>query len=150
MEIIEISEKLDLIPAAIEYFWKCWGNKDNYIFYKDCMMNSLKKENAIPKFYVVLEDGEIIASYAIITNDLISRQDLMPWLACLFVNEDKRGKGIAEKLLNHGLEQTKLKGYDALYLSTDLVNFYERKGWEHICDGYGFSGGDIKIYSKET
>jgi GNAT superfamily N-acetyltransferase len=74
----------------------------------------------------------------------------MPWFACLFVNENHRKKGYAEMFLNHGLQQTKLKGFDNLYLSTDLINFYERKGWSELGKGFSFSGDEIKIYEKST
>jgi len=101
--------------------------KNNFKFYQDCIVNSLDKKNALPKFYIVLNDNEIIASYALLTNDIISRQDLYPWLACLFVNPEHSNKGIAEQLLIHGLQETKNKGFDRLYLSSDLENFYEKK-----------------------
>lgn len=150
MNLIELSQRPDLLEKAIDYFWGCWGNESNRIFYKDCMTHSMDETNAIPKFYMVLSKEEIIASYALITNDLISRQDLMPWFACLYVNEEHRNQGIAGTLLEHGLLETKRKGYNHLYLSTDLVGFYEKKEWTYLCQGYGFSGGKIKIYSKNT
>ena len=87
MKIFELSEKSEKTEKAIEYFWKCWGNDSNLKFYDDCIRNSLNKEKAIPKFYIGIESDEIIGSYALLTNDIISRQDLMPWFACLFVNE---------------------------------------------------------------
>lgn len=150
MEIIELSKRPDLLEAGIQYFWRCWGNDSNYTFYKDCIEHSLDETNKLPKFYLCLIDGEIVASYALLTNDIISRQDLMPWFACLYVNEDQRGKGIAERLLDHASEQARQKGFENLYLSTDLENFYEKKGWKHLCQGFGVSGGSIKIYSRTT
>ena len=150
MKIIELSERPDMMEAAVNYFWKCWGSDTNYPFYKDCILHSTDADRNLPKFYLGLVGDEIIASYALLTNDIISRQDLMPWLACLYVNEDQRGKGLADLLLNHGLEQAKEKGFEHLYLSTDLQDFYEGKGWNHLCDGYGVTGGSIKIYSRKT
>jgi len=150
MNIIEISERTDLIDKAVDYFWKCWGNDNNFQFYKDCIVNSLDKKKSLPKFYILLKDEEIIASYAILTNDIISRQDLYPWLACLFVNPENRNKGIAEQLLHHGLQETKNKGFESLFLSSDLENFYERKGWTHITNGYNIFDSEIKIFSKQT
>lgn len=150
MEIVELSDRPDLIEAGVEYFWNCWGSDSNYTFYKDCIFNSMCEENKLPKFYLGIIGGDIVASYALLTNDLISRQDLMPWLACLYVNEDHRGSGIAKHLLDHGLKQAYQKGFKSLYLSTDLENFYEKKGWKYLCQGFGISGGSIKIYSKTT
>jgi len=150
MKIFELSDRTDKLENAIEFFWKCWGNESNLNFYDDCIRNSLKKENTIPKFYIGIEYDEIVGSYAILTNDLISRQDLLPWFACLFVTESYRKKGYAEMLLKHGINEAKLKGFENLYLSTDLVNFYEKKCWTEFGKGYGFSGGEIKIYKNLT
>lgn len=150
LKIIELSARQDLLAQATDYFWKCWGSDSNFIFYKDCIQHSIDETKALPKFYIVLHETEIIASYALLTNDIISRQDLMPWFACLFVNEDHRLKGIAEKLLNHALKEAKSKGYDHLYLSSDLVNFYEKKGWNLFGTGYNVFGEGIKIYTKLT
>lgn len=148
MKIIELSKQPTLVDEAISYFWKCWGNASNYDFYKDCILHALDQEKQLPKFYLGLVDDTIVGSYALLTNDIISRQDLMPWFACLFVNEEKRGQGLATKLLAHGLQEAKSKGFDTLYLSTDLVNFYEQKGWDYFCQGYGVTGDAFKIYSK--
>lgn len=150
IEIIELTKRADLIENAADYFWSCWGNENNYNFYKDCISNSLNENNPLPKFYLVLDKSVIVGAYAILTNDLISRQDLMPWLACLHVNEAYRKQGIAGKLLRHGLEEAKRKGYDQLYLSTDLDGFYEKHGWSHIADGYNVVDDKLKIYAKST
>lgn len=150
MKIFELSEKPNMIKQAVEYFWKCWGNDSNLIFYNDCIKNSFHKENSLPKFYIGIESDQIIGSYALLTNALISRQDLLPWFACLFVNKSHRNNGYAEMLLAHGLNQAKNKGFEHLYLSSDLLNFYEKKGWNELGKGYSVSGGEIKIYTKHT
>jgi len=148
MKIFELSKKPEKLNKAINYFWKCWGNDSNLNFYDDCIRHSLNNEKAIPKFYIGIESNEIVGSFALITNDLISRQDLMPWLACLYVNELHRKKGYAEMLLNHGLKESKLKGFKNLYLSTDLEKFYEKKGWTYYGKGFNFSGDETKLYKK--
>lgn len=150
MDIKELSEHPCLLPEAILYFWNSWGDETNFNFYENCIENSFDKNNRLPKFYVAVENEQIIGSYALLTNDVISRQDLMPWFACLFVNEDRRNQGLATKLLDHGLQEAKSKGYKTLYLSTDLDGFYEKNGWKYKCPGYGVSGNDIKIYYKKT
>jgi len=149
-EIIELSNRTTLIDKATDYFWNCWGNENNYNFYKDCIANSLNEKNALPKFYLAVDNSDIIGSYALLTNDIISRQDLMPWFACLYVNEENRNKGIARRLLMHGLGEAKRKGYDQLYLSTKLEGFYEKCGWTHITDGFNIVDTKTKIYAKST
>jgi GNAT superfamily N-acetyltransferase len=74
----------------------------------------------------------------------------MPWLACLYVNEPYRGKGLAGQLLQHGLEQARLKGFPLLYLYTDLEGFYEKKWWNNMGYGYTTSDDKYRIYMKST
>lgn len=150
INVVELSTRMDLLEKAILYFWNCWGNQDNYKFYADCITHSVDANKALPKFYVVLHENEIVASYALLTNDIISRQDLYPWFACLFVNPEHRNKGYATQLLQHGLSQAKQKGFSELYLSSDMEDFYEKQGWTHIANGYGTTDGEIKIYSRIT
>lgn len=150
IEIIELSKRSDLIYKAIDYFWKCWGKESNFKFYRDCIVNSTDDQKVLPKFYLVLDKEKIIATYALLTNDIISRQDLYPWLACLFVNPEYRNNGIAGQLLDHGLHESKRKGFEHLYLSTDLEGFYEKKGWKHTANGFNIDDSVIKIYSRNT
>ena len=124
------------------------GSEDNYKFYEDCMIHSTSAK--LPSFYVALEEGKIIGTYALLRNDINSRQDLCPWLACLYVDEGHRGKGIGSQLLQHGLEEAARKGYKTLYLTSDLEGYYEKYGWRNTGVAYGVGGGDIKIYEKDT
>lgn len=150
VEIIELSQRMDLLTNGITYFWNCWGNASNHQFYKDCIEHSVDNQNTLPKFYLALIENEIVGSYALLTNDIISRQDLMPWFACLYVNEEHRKKGVAEQLIGHGLSEAHHKGFEKLYLSTHLNAFYENKGWKHIAMGYHVDDSEIKIYEKPT
>lgn len=150
MTITPLSSRPDLVQQGIHYFWKCWGSASNFKFYEDCILHSLDNNNRLPKFYVLLDNEQIIGSYALLTNDIISRQDLMPWLACLYVNEEFRGKGLAAQLLQHGRSEAHRLGFPNLYLSTDLENFYESNGWLYLAEGYNVMGESIKIYTCST
>ncbi|KPB04140.1 GNAT family N-acetyltransferase [Bacillus sp. CHD6a] len=150
MRIMELRGKDRLLEQAIHVFWQQWGSEENFKFYEDAILHSATTSSDIPRFYVAVEEGEIIGTYAILRNDLNSRQDLCPWLACLYVAEKHRGKGIGAKLLDHGLSEAAEKGYENLYLTTDLENYYERYGWKNSGIVYGADGGSIKLYEKRT
>jgi GNAT superfamily N-acetyltransferase len=150
MEIIELRKKDPLLDQAIQVFWQQWGSEENFKFYEDAILHSATTSSDIPRFYVAVEGEKIIGTYAILRNDLNSRQDLCPWLACLYVTEEHRGKGIGEKLLDHGLRVAADKGYENLYLTTDIENYYEKYGWKNSGIVYGPGGGSIKLYEKKT
>jgi GNAT superfamily N-acetyltransferase len=97
----------------------------------------------------MLDRDVIIGSYALLTNDIISRQDLMPWFACLFIDKNHRNQGLAEELIEHALDESQKMGFNTLYLSTELIDFYEKKGWNYHSKGYLVFGDEIKIYSKK-
>lgn len=78
MKIELINKGSNLLEKGIEYFWRHWGNELNLNFYKDCIENSLSHDKLLPKFYIMLDRDKIIGSYALLNNDIISRQDLMP------------------------------------------------------------------------
>lgn len=150
MEILNIQNESDLFNESVEIFWEQWGNETNYDFYKDCMRHSSKDKDAIPRFYIAIEGKEIIGTYALLRNDINSRQDLFPWLACLYVKPEYRGRSIGKSLLEHGLNASAQLGYEKLYLSSDLEGYYENYGWVNSTITYGPSGGSIKVYEKTT
>lgn len=150
MEIIELKDRKELFDEAVEFFWKQWGSEENYKFYYDCMLYSLDTPNELPRFYLAIENNKMIGSYALLRNDLISRQDLTPWFACLLIIPEYRGQGLGSVLLEHALRETKQKGYETLYLNTNLTGYYEKYGWDFAGEGYIFTGDPAKIYCKSA
>ena len=150
MDIIKLQEKNNLFDKAIQVFWQEWGNEHNYKFYEDAIKHSCNKPTELPSFYVAVDEGDIIGTYALLRNDLNSRQDLCPWLACLYVSEKYRGKGIGSKLLQHGLCEAAKMGHDKLYLSTNFEGYYEQYGWIHSGIVYDSNGRFNKLYEKHT
>jgi len=150
MEISELSNMPGMTERALKYFYNCWSKSLDYSFVRDCIVYSFERHLKLPKFYILHDDSEIIGSYALLNNDLISRQDLMPWFGCLYINQSHRNQGLAGKLIRHGIEETRNKGFEILYLKTLLVGFYEKRGWIHICNGRNTNGQERKIYSIST
>ncbi|NRF89856.1 GNAT family N-acetyltransferase [Paenibacillus frigoriresistens] len=149
-EVFELQDKIAYFDEAVKLFWTQWGSQSNYNFYLDCMMNSCRSESELPRFYLAIQDKTIIGIYALLRNDLISRQDLFPWVACIYVIPELRGNNIGSKLLEHAISVTGKKGYNKLYLCTDLDGYYEKYGWTQLATGYMFNGDSTKIYEFST
>ncbi|WP_175989266.1 GNAT family N-acetyltransferase [Bacillus sp. Marseille-Q1617] len=150
MDIYELSERKDLFEEAVNAFWKQWGSEESYHFYKDCMLRSCETDEEIPRFYIAVENGGVIGTFAILRNDINSRQDLTPWLACLYVDPEFRGKGLGSQFLQYALDETARKGFKKLYLATDIDGYYEKYQWKHTTEAFGLGGSSIKVYEKST
>jgi predicted N-acetyltransferase YhbS len=98
----------------------------------------------------MLRDDIVIGSYGLIVNDFISRQDLWPWLAALYIEEYERGKELGSYLLEHGRAEAAKLGFQILYLSTSHVGYYEKYGWRFIGYGYDVGGESTRIYEINT
>ncbi len=148
MEIIRISRQ-EQVEAATDYVWGKWGSETNRETYRDCIAHSLESDT-LPLFYLVIEDGKTIGCFALLANDLISRQDLWPWVACVYVEPECRKRGIGGKMLNLAVQEAKRLGFDKAYLCTDHTGYYERYGWRYLCKGWSISGEETRIYEIDT
>ncbi|SFF48056.1 Acetyltransferase (GNAT) domain-containing protein [Paenibacillus algorifonticola] len=146
IEVFELRDKMAFFDEAVQMYWDQWGSESNFKFYQDCMLHSCTSVCDLPRFYIAVQNDSIVGTYALLRNDLISRQDLFPWLACLYVVPELRGNKVGARLLKHALEETKSLGLTKLYLSTDLEGYYEKYDWTYLTTGYLFNGEAAKIY----
>lgn len=150
VEVVNVKEYSGGIDKAVDYIHGVWGSEQNYPFYRDAIYHSSLVGKALPRFFLLLNHGEIIGCSALITNDFISRHDLYPWMACLFVDERERGKEYGKLLMKHAEQEARRAGFAAIYLTTDHDGYYEKYGWTRIEDGIDlFSCRPTRIYRKE-
>jgi predicted N-acetyltransferase YhbS len=84
--------------------------------------------SAIPVSLLALEDERPVATINLIENDDETRPHLRPWLAALFVDSERRGRGIGSLLVRNLQDRAAAMGIDAMYLGTDNPGFYARLG----------------------
>lgn len=133
----------------VRYFWEKWGSPENEAFYRDAIVHSTRPDTPLPKFFVAIREERIIGCVALLTNDLVSRQDLWPWLACLYVEPAWRNKGLGTRLSEHACHAAREAGYNHLYLTTDQVGYYEKSGWQRTGEAYNLAGEAFRLYSKK-
>lgn len=151
MKVINVRNDASYKDQAIAYFQKIWANEASKPVYADSITRSLNTDNPLPIWYLLLgSDDEIIGCVGLITNDFISCMDLYPWLAALYIEKDHRGKNLAKLLIDAVVADTKAAGFKKLYLCTDHVGYYEKFGFEYICDGYHPWGESSRVYECEV
>ena len=114
--------------------------------YADAIGHSITAPQALPQWYVLLEQDEIVGCAGLISNDFISRMDLYPWLCALHVSEPKRGRGYARLLIERCQHDSARAGFDTLYLCTDSEGLYERYGFGYLAQGWHPWGETSRIY----
>lgn len=130
-KIIRLEDMPGIKEMAAQWFHEKWGIPKKA--YMDSMDECLTGCAPVPQWYVALENGRIIGGMGVIENDFHNRKDLTPNVCAVYTEKDRRGEGIAGKLLNFVCSDMKSKGIYTLYLVTDHTSFYERYGWKFLC-----------------
>lgn len=145
MEIKALSQCREYEAQVVKWLWKEFGNEGNYKRYEMIIHHSMDPDN-LPQTFVAFEQGEAVATVGLWRCDLMSRQDLFPWLASLYVKPAYRGRGIGKRLQEFILEYCKKQNYPKVYLYTELINYYEKSGWEPLDYGWTEDMEKVRIY----
>lgn len=148
MHVESVRENPRITQDAIKYIQSKWANPNSMKVYEDCILNSIKSDNGLPQWYVLMDQDKIIGCAGLITNDFISRMDLFPWLCALYIDDKYRGNNYAKSLIDKAIIDTKLAGYSNLYLCTDHIGYYEKFGFTYLAQGYHPWGEESRIYKK--
>lgn len=148
--LISVRENSEWTDRMIAFFQRHWATEASMMVYDDCIRSCVEAVGSLPQWYALADGGEIVAGCGLITNDFISRMDLTPWLAALYVEPPYRSMGLGGRLVRHCLRETERLGYGNLYLCTDHVGYYEKYGFAHIATGYHPWGESSRVYSAQT
>lgn len=139
--IIRLTDQPRLQEEAAQWFHEKWRIPLNA--YEESMAACLAGGNAVPQWYMAMEGERMIGGLGVIENDFHDRKDLTPNVCAVYVEKDRRRRGIAGALLHYVCADMKEKGIPILYLVTDHTSFYERYGWEFLCMVQGDGEPDL-------
>ena len=114
-----------------DWLWQAFGGVAMPREFFASIVEHSQRPDALPLTFVLSDGERALATVGLWRCDLISRQDLYPWLAALYVEEAARGQGLAGMLQEHVKQ---------------CVGFYERFGWQHIGDGIEFPATRVHLY----
>lgn len=148
MELIRISkENIELLDDIMDLIYEEWGL--TFSTPKDEKLNKLKepflKDEKLPQAYILKENGENIGSFLILEYEL-KGSTLSPWLACVVISKKHRGKGYGKILLEQ-IKNTIESNFNSIYLTTELVGFYEKIGFDLI-EIIDYNGKNNRLYCK--
>lgn len=127
---VTLRQKPEKKDEAAAWFHDKWHvPQESYL---ECMETYLNNETEYG-WYLCLDHGRIIGGLGVIENDFHNRKDLTPNVCAVYIEKEYRCQGIARRLLDIVVKDTKSKGITPIYLITDHTGFYERYGWEFLC-----------------
>lgn len=145
MEIKQLKDCPQFAETVIKWLNDEFGNEKSEMFFREIVSHSLN-ENQFPITFAAVDDDKLVGTVGIWRGDLLSRQDLFPWLSALVVNPHYRNLGMGKKLQDHVIGYCKENNYKEIYLYTDIVGYYEKNNWVEIGKGWEYSGNEVKIY----
>lgn len=112
-----------------------WGDKKTdkelKIYIKEKVKRILEEDKVI-SILGLLDNDELIGFISLFKYDGLEMKNLTPWYATMYVKEKYRNNGYSKILNDAILNEAKKKGYDKIYLKSNLINYYEKFGAKYI------------------
>ena len=138
MKIYNIKDKPQFIREVAELTQEEWGKKvESKSEFEYKVNRKIEKMNSMldnPNFciLILLDEDVLVGFIAILPKDGDYRVDLTPWYGMMYVKEEFRGYGHS-KILNRAiLHEAHCRGFEKIYLKSDLVGYYEKFGAKYI------------------
>lgn len=136
MKVFNLKDKLQFLEEVAELEYNEWAEnkEENRLIRINSKIKKIKElmlENNFCKL-VLIDNDELIGFISIFPYDCDEEQCLSPWYATMYVKEKYRGKGYSKILNNAILKEANNRGFNKLYLKTDLENYYEKFGAQYI------------------
>ena len=129
-----------------EWLWQAFGGETLPQAFFASIVEHSQTPGALPITFVAVEGERLLGTVGLWRCDLISRQDLYPWMAALYVAPEARGQGLAGKLQQHVIGYARAQGYTELFLYSACRDFYERFGWQYIGEGLDYPATAVSLY----
>jgi len=99
--------------------------------------------------FAVVIDGRIAGMASVLKTDYYPLPQIYPWISCIFVEKDYRGKRLSEKLIDYANAYAMKQGFCKTYIPSEHVGLYEKYGYTYMKDIVNYGGGTDRLYVKE-
>lgn len=147
IEIVPLAQYPQHQTQVTDWLWQAFDSHNRREFFASIVQSSLRMEG-LPLTFIALDEGELVGTVGFWLCDLISRQDLSPWLAALYVDERHRDKGLGQMLQQHVLDYSRRAGFSQLHLYSTFRGYYEKMGWQYIGEGVDYPAKPVLIYRQ--
>ena len=138
LKIYNLIDKPQYIEEVATLTQNEWGNKSySEAKIKEKILAKIEKiknnfDNSNYCKLILLDNDNLVGFISIFPTDGNECLDLTPWYSTMFVKPQYRHKGYSKILNNAILEEAKKRGFEKIYLKTDLINYYEKFGATYL------------------
>ena len=119
----------ELWDRVSEYAGKCsWQTTGQYLSDKMKRNDFLEWERVFAAF----SQDKVIGFCAFTKDSTVLGEKYSPYIGFLFVDEAYRENHIGRKLCASAVQYAETKNFDKVYLYSDLLNYYEKMGFDKI------------------
>ncbi|WP_298740479.1 GNAT family N-acetyltransferase [uncultured Treponema sp.] len=98
----------------------------------------------------LLTDGEKLVSFCTLAPlDDVQPTELSPWIGFVYTAPEYRDHHYAGELLKWAENTATTMGHEAVYISTNHIELYEKYGYEFFKTAKSIDGEETRIYRKK-
>ena len=136
MKIYNLKDKLEYLDEVARLEYEEWAknkeeNRQERIERKKEKICNMFSNKSYCKL-ILVDNDKLIGFISLFKYDGDEMKNLTPWYATMYVKEEYRNKGYSKILNDAILNEAKKKGYNRIYLKSNLVNYYEKFGAKYI------------------
>lgn len=132
LEVFNIKDKLEYLDEVANLEYLEWASKPNENSKQrienkiNKIINNLDKNNFCK--LILLKDDKLIGFISLFDTDGDEKKEFTPWYATMYVKKEYRGNGYSKILNKAILNEARKRGFNKVYLKSDLNNYYEKFG----------------------
>ncbi len=131
MQLESIADHLDRVDLIARWHFAEWGHLDPSSTLEAWTegLRQRTRRDQIPTTYVALEADELLGTVTLVEHEMLTRPELSPWVAGVYVAPAHRDRGIGSALVRYAVHQAAQMGVKRLYLYTHPAReFYTKLG----------------------
>jgi GNAT superfamily N-acetyltransferase len=130
-----LADRREFITTVARWLHEEWGHlrPNETVGDRAARVERACGHHEIPTTFVAIYGDEPVGSASLIAHDMLTRPELSPWLAGVFVPSEYRRRGVGAVLIKRVIDEARSLGVSRIYLYTPgSRTLYLRLGWSVV------------------